>query len=249
MRASLRPMAMISTSIPPSPQSLIFAAVSSPGASTRSAPEAAAIARRPSIGSTAATRGIPRALARRMCRSPSGPQPTTSSVSASVDRTSVCPLYAHASGSTMAASAAETPGTGTMFCTALAGTLTYWERPPGSLVAEGDSVPANVLMSLAARGTPAARHQRVDADTVAHDQVAWKGTVRVSDVTGELVAEHGREGDVPRLPPREDSHVRAAEQGGVYLDEHLARFEPPGPEPRRSEDRAAHRGWPGALSS
>src|SRR5919107_1356411 len=47
VKASVRPMAMMSTSTPPLLHSAISAAVVSPGASTRSAPEAAATAQRP----------------------------------------------------------------------------------------------------------------------------------------------------------------------------------------------------------
>ena len=70
----------------------------------------------------------------------------------------------------MAASAADTPGSGTRLRDGAGRHPHELGQPAGELVAERHPVTADVLVPLAAGGALAARHDRVDAHLVAERQ-------------------------------------------------------------------------------
>ncbi len=102
------------------------------------------------------------------------------------------------------------------------GHLDVLREPPGELVAEGDPVPADVGVALAARGAFAARYQRIDADLVAESDAAGERAAGVDDLAGGLVSEHRGKGDVLGLPAGVDAKVCSAKECRRDLDEDFA---------------------------
>ena len=92
----------------------------------------------------------------------------------------------------------------------------------GELVAEGFPVAADVFVSLAAGRAFPAGHQGVHRDLVAHGHAVGQRAVGGDHGAGELVAQHGGEGDVFLLAALIDANVGAAHQRRVHPQQHVA---------------------------